>query len=126
MNNLPKIFLELANLFSDNGFNLYMVGGTSRDYLLNKEILDFDFATDATLEEMEKFLLINTSFPLLGSTTINYNGNKVDITTLRKEEGYYDSRHPSKVEFVKETALDYQRRDFTINAIYTKVEWPRY
>lgn len=118
MNNLPKIFLELANLFSDNGFNLYMVGGTSRDYLLNKEILDFDFATDATLEEMEKFLQINTSFSLLGSTTINYNGNKVDITTLRKEEGYYDSRHPSKVEFVKETALDYQRRDFTINAIY--------
>ena len=37
---LPQVFLKLAKLFLENGYNLYMVGGTSRDYHLNKEILD--------------------------------------------------------------------------------------
>ena len=115
---LPKVFLELSKIFNDNGYKLYMVGGTSRDYLLGKEILDYDFATDATQDEMKNFLNINNSFSSLGSMTINFNNIKVDITTLRKESEYNDSRHPSKVEFVKDTALDYIRRDFTINAIY--------
>ena len=115
---LPQVFLKLAKLFLDNGYNLYMVGGTSRDYLLNKEILDFDFATDATQDEMKSFLDVNSSFSSLGSMSIKFDGVKVDITTLRKEDEYDDSRHPSKVEFVKDTSIDYLRRDFTINAIY--------
>ena len=115
---LPKIFLELSKLFKENGFKLYMVGGTSRDCLLEKEILDFDFATDATQEEMEKFLPVKKSFSNLGSMTIKYEDKKVDITTLRTESNYVDYRHPEKVDFVKEPSLDYLRRDFTINALY--------
>ena len=80
--NLPNVFIELADLFEKNGFNLYMVGVTSRDFLLEKEILDFDFATDATQEEMEQFITVNKSFNSLGSMTIKFNGTKVDITTL--------------------------------------------
>ena len=116
--NLPKVFLDLAKLFNDNGFRLYMVGGTSRDYLLGKEILDFDFATDATQEDMEKFIEVNKSFSSLGSMSIKFNDIKVDITTLRKEGEYLDYRHPSKVEFVKNTSEDYLRRDFALNALY--------
>ena len=33
-----------------------MVGGTTRDYLLNLDVFDFDFVTDATPSEMKKFL----------------------------------------------------------------------
>jgi tRNA nucleotidyltransferase/poly(A) polymerase len=33
-----------------------MIGGTSRDYLLEREVLDYDFVTDATPEEMKRFL----------------------------------------------------------------------
>ncbi|MBP5574880.1 MAG: hypothetical protein J6X50_03970 [Bacilli bacterium] len=40
------------------------------------------------------------------------------MTTLRKESNYLDSRHPSKIEFVKDIKEDYLRRDFTINALY--------
>ena len=43
---------------------------------------------------------------------------KFDITTLREESGYLDSRHPSKVIFVDDPKDDYQRRDFTVNAMY--------
>ena len=67
---------------------------------------------------MKSFLNVNTSFSSLGSMSIKFDGVKVDITTLRKEDGYDDSRHPSKVEFVKNTSIDYLRRDFTVNAIY--------
>ena len=48
----------------------------------------------------------------------NPDGIKFDITTLRKESGYLDSRHPSKIIFVKDLEIDYQRRDFTVNALY--------
>ena len=41
-------FLRLANIFNNYGFRLYLVGGTVRDYLLNKELTDFDIVSDAT------------------------------------------------------------------------------
>jgi poly(A) polymerase len=41
----------------------------------------------------------------------------VEVATFRKESGYQDHRHPSRVEFsgVQEDA---SRRDFTVNALY--------
>lgn len=120
--NLPRIFVSLARIFKENGYSLYMVGGTTRDYLLNKKILDFDFVTDATVDEMTSFLNISDAYRSIGSTTISFEGEKVDITTLRKEGEYLDYRHPSNVEFVKSIKEDFIRRDFTINAIYVNDE----
>lgn len=114
-----EIFIKLAKLFNDNGYRLFMIGGTTRDYLLNKEVYDYDFVSDATPEEMSKFLLdANYHFAKFGSVRTKVDGIHVDITTLRVEGEYLDSRHPSKIEYVKEIEKDYVRRDFTINAIY--------
>lgn len=114
-----EIFTKLAKLFNDNGYRLFMIGGTTRDYLLNKEVYDYDFVSDATPEEMSKFLLdANYHFAKFGSVRTKVDGIRVDITTLRVEGEYLDSRHPSKIEYVKEIEKDYVRRDFTINAIY--------
>ena len=114
-----EIFTKLAKLFNDNGYRLFMIGGTTRDYLLNKEVYDYDFVSDATPEEMSKFLLdANYHFAKFGSVRTKVDGIHVDITTLRVEGEYLDSRHPSKIEYVKEIEKDYIRRDFTINAIY--------
>ena len=115
---LPKVYLELEKIFSQNGYALFMVGGTSRDYLLGREILDFDFVSDATPSQMKEFLSFNESFVSIGSVHISFLGHKVDITTLRVEEDYKDYRHPSKVTFVKELRLDAKRRDISINALY--------
>lgn len=113
------IFLNLANLFNKNGFNLYMIGGTSRDYLLGLEVFDYDFVTDATPEDIAKFLPdVNMTFAKFGSVSTKVESTKIDIVTLRKEEGYEDFRHPSKITFIKDINEDYLRRDFTINAIY--------
>ena len=61
-----------------------------------KEILEFLPEADDT-------------FAYLGSLKYKYkdlNGVKFDITTLRRESGYQDSRHPNKVVFVKELEDD--------------------
>lgn len=113
---LPNIYLSLEKEFSSRGFSLFIVGGTSRDILLGKEISDLDFVTDATIDEMKLFL--NSSYSNVGSMSVKYLGKKVDLTTLRKEDCYLDYRHPSKVTFIKDPKEDSLRRDFTLNAIY--------
>lgn len=97
-----------------------MIGGASRDLLLNRPFTDYDFCTDATPEQMKAFLPENASyaFARFGSVRINEKPYEIDITTLREEGGYEDFRHPSKIKFIAETRTDCFRRDFTINAIY--------
>ena len=118
--NKIKEFQQLANIFKSHGYNLYLVGGTVRDYLLGKELTDMDAVTDATPIEVVAFLAnVDTTFAYLGSLKYKTpDGVKFDITTLREESAYLDSRHPSQITFVKDLAIDYKRRDFTINAMY--------
>ena len=113
-------FQSLAKLFESHGYHLYLVGGTVRDYLLGVELSDMDAVSDATPKEIMSFLdNVDSSFAHLGSLKYkDNNGVRFDITTLRKESDYQDSRHPSHIVFVKTPKEDYQRRDFTINAMY--------
>lgn len=114
-----EIFVNLAKLFNSYGYRLYMIGGTTRDYLLGREVLDYDFVTDATPSDMKEFLSdANYVFEKYGTVKVKINDIHIDITTLRKESEYIDSRHPSKIVFTKDLKEDYLRRDFTINAIY--------
>lgn len=120
MDNKIKSFKALASIFESHGYHLYLVGGTVRDYLLGLPLEDMDAVSDATPSEIITFLPnVDTSFAHLGSLKYKDNsGIKFDITTLRKESGYLDSRHPSQIVFVKDLKVDYKRRDFTVNALY--------
>ena len=115
-----NIYQKLANTFEEHGYKLYLVGGTVRDFLLGKELTDMDAVSDATPEQIISFLSpIDKSFMRFGSLKYkDESGVKFDITTLRKESSYLDNRHPSQIEFVKDLKIDYQRRDFTVNALY--------
>ncbi|OQC50414.1 MAG: CCA-adding enzyme [Tenericutes bacterium ADurb.Bin024] len=114
-----ELFDKIANIFNKHGFKLYMVGGTSRDFLLGMQVLDFDFTTDATPAEMYNFLPnANYRFKEFGTVSLKIDGEHVEITTLREEGEYVDYRHPAYIKFVKDPRLDYVRRDFTINALY--------
>ncbi len=112
------VFDTLKEIFNRNKFRLFMIGSTSRDYLLNNVINDYDFVTDATPEEVKKFLDVDMTFAKFGSVKYYLNDNKIDIVTLREEGDYEDKRHPSYIKFIKDINVDYKRRDFTINAIY--------
>ena len=113
-------FIKLANEFNKHGYQLYLVGGTVRDYLLNEPLTDMDAVSEATPEEILAFLPnADATFKRFGSLKYKTSdGLKFDITTLRKESSYEDSRHPNKVIFVKDLKEDYLRRDFTVNALY--------
>lgn len=114
-----KIFDELSKIYEEHGYSLYIVGGTSRDLLLNRAFTDLDFVTDATPEEEKAFLPdANYVFAKYGSIRLKKDGLEVDITTLRQESDYLDHRHPGKITFVRDLEKDSARRDFTINAIY--------
>lgn len=119
-----NVFDKVALIFNQHGYRLYMVGGATRDFLLERPILDYDFVTDATPDEMKSFLKdADYTFARFGTVRLKVNHVKVDITTLRVESEYTDYRHPSKVTFTRSIKEDYVRRDFTINAIYMDEEY---
>ena len=118
-----ELFSFLNNKFKENGFSIFEVGGSVRDELLGLEVYDFDFATDATPEEMMKFLPdANDTFAKYGCIKYKGEHGRAEITTFRVEEDYDDYRHPRTVKFVKTLEEDYKRRDFTINAIYKDID----
>ena len=113
------LFKELADLFKQNGYELFMVGGSVRDYLLNIPLTDMDLVTDATPEEEIEFLKdADYTFSKFGSIKLKYKNTKFDITTMRLEDEYIDARHPQKISFTKDLSIDVRRRDFTVNALY--------
>ena len=114
-----SLFQELADIFNKHGYQLFLVGGSTRDYLLNIPLTDMDLVTDATPEETKSFLdNADYTFERFGSVKFKYKDVKFDLTTFRKEGGYVDSRHPNVVFFTKDIKEDYPRRDLTINALY--------
>ena len=115
---MNEIFEYLKKIFNEHNFHIYMIGSTSRDFLMKREIEDYDFVTDATPDEVLSFLDCNATYKKYGTLSLKVNNKHCDIVTLRKESEYLDLRHPSKIEFIKDINEDYKRRDFTINAIY--------
>lgn len=117
-NKLIDTYLSLSKVFSTNGYHLFLVGGSVRDFLLGIELRDLDLATDATPNEINSFLNVSMRYAQYGSVNYKKDDISVDITTFRKEKGYKDFRHPVNIKFVRKMKTDYKRRDFTINAMY--------
>lgn len=117
---LSKDIVQLFELFNKSGFKLYIIGGAVRDYLLNREIKDYDFCTDAKPWEIEEILKgynIDNYQSNLGSIKLHFNNNIYEITSFRREFGVKDFRYPNKIEFISQLKEDVLRRDFTINSL---------
>jgi poly(A) polymerase len=100
------------------GFQAFWVGGCVRDVLLGRQPQDFDIATDARPEQIEKIfpktLAVGRQF---GVMVVVENGRPFQVATFRAEENYADGRRPEKVVFADARA-DAWRRDFTINGLF--------
>ncbi|MEH7012637.1 CCA tRNA nucleotidyltransferase [Neobacillus niacini] len=100
------------------GFEAYFVGGSVRDFLLNKEINDVDIATSATPEEVKRIFSKTVDIGIEhGTVLVLYQNQSYEITTFRSEAEYEDYRRPKEVSFIRNLIEDLQRRDFTMNAI---------
>ena len=117
------IIIRLAHEFRAQQKQLYMVGGTVRDVLLQRgESADADLATDALPDEIKRLVaptrpsavvLVGERF---GTVRLLYETNIVEITTFRSERYNPESRKP-EVCFGSDLLEDLRRRDFTINAM---------
>jgi len=126
---LDPLTLDMGRRFRAAGHELYLVGGTVRDMLLQRERAneDMDFATDALPEETlkvvqgwpaaERRYLKGIRFGTVGVWVAE---RELEITTYRKEVYPNDDRHP-KVTFGTEVTVDLSRRDFTVNAMAVRL-----
>ena len=115
---IDSVLKDFYSHFEKAGFKAYLVGGAVRDIFLKKKPHDFDFATNATPQDVMKLFrtVIPTGFEH-GTVTVHFNGLEIEVTTFRTESGYSDGRHPDKVNYAATIEEDLSRRDFTINAI---------
>ncbi|MFA6007635.1 MAG: HD domain-containing protein [Candidatus Shapirobacteria bacterium] len=121
---LPEKVKEVMQKVLDNKGEIFVVGGAVRDWLLKREIKDWDFATNLMPEEMKKIFPRNSfcenSFGTFSVMTKDMG--IFEITTYRTERGYSDKRHPDVVKWGKSLQEDVERRDFTINAMAMDID----
>ncbi len=118
---IPKEVKSIIQDLQKAGFEAYIVGGCVRDFLLDKEPKDWDVATNAKPEEIQK--VFPDSFYENNFLTVTARtGSKkpelaeIEITTYRLDAKYSDKRHPDEVKYAKKLEDDLSRRDFTVNA----------
>ncbi len=113
----PHAFYVIQKL-RQKGYKAYLVGGSVRDLLLNRQPKDFDISTSARPEEIRKLfrncLLIGRRFRLahvrFGQKILEvstFRSGKVDETNLILRDNVWGNAEE-----------DVLRRDFTINGLF--------
>jgi len=123
---IPEEVKFVIEKLKENNFEAYIVGGCVRDFLRGVEPEDWDVATNARPEEIQKIFpksfYSNQFFTVTVQTgSENPRLKEIEITTYRKEAKYTDKRHPDEVKFAKTIEEDLARRDFTVNALAVEI-----
>ncbi len=115
---LPKEVKRIIDMLHNHGHEAYAVGGAVRDAILGREPKDWDITTNAFPQEIKSIFnkTIDTGIEH-GTVTVLMGKVGYEVTTYRIDGEYFDSRHPSSVEFTGNLKEDLLRRDFTINAM---------
>jgi tRNA nucleotidyltransferase (CCA-adding enzyme) len=114
---IPPSILHIAQTLDRAGFEAWCVGGTLRDTLLGQPHSDYDIATSATPDQVQRL------FPRTVAVGVKYGTVGVldqqralhEVTTFRRDV-LTDGRH-AVVQYGVSLDEDLARRDFTINAI---------
>src|SRR3989344_528721 len=119
---IPSQVISVLEKLKAAGFEAYPVGGCARDFLLWREPKDWDIATNAKPEEIQKVFPKSFYENKFGTVTVLADKMEIQITTYRVDEKYSDKRHPDSVKFTASLKEDLARRDFTINAMALDLE----
>jgi poly(A) polymerase len=116
--------VEVVRRLQDAGFLALWAGGCVRDLLLGRPPDDYDVATSARPEEVQRLFGPKRTLPIGASFgVILVHGRRrspagdVEVATFRTEGPYSDGRRPENVSFAT-AEEDAHRRDFTINGMF--------
>ncbi|HYB92340.1 MAG TPA: HD domain-containing protein [Candidatus Binataceae bacterium] len=110
--------VSIIRKLREAGFIAYFGGGCVRDRMLGLEPKDYDIATDARPEVVQRMfdhtVAVGARF---GVIVVVIDGDQCEVATFRADAPYIDGRRPSAVRFgaIEEDAV---RRDFTIGGMY--------
>ena len=115
---MEKTAREVAQRLRADGHIAYFAGGCVRDMVRGLAAKDFDVATDATPDMVQKIFshtyAVGAHF---GVVVVVENGLNFEVATFRSDGAYLDHRHPVDVRF-SSPEEDAKRRDFTINGMF--------
>lgn len=121
--------IRIIGQLRENGFVAVLAGGCVRDALLGRTPKDFDIATDATPDSVQRVfgkrrtIAFGASFGVIGVLPPFSPGAESDkltpteVATFRADGTYSDGRRPDHVTYGTAEA-DAARRDFTINGLF--------
>lgn len=115
---MEKTARAVAQRLREDGHIAYFAGGSVRDMVRGLPAKDFDIATDATPDIVQKLFphtyAVGAHF---GVVVVVENGANFEVATFRSDGTYLDHRHPVEVRF-SSPEEDAKRRDFTINGMF--------
>src|SRR5947207_604573 len=118
MSPMEKTAREIAQRLRAADHIAYFAGGCVRDMVRSLAAKDFDVATDATPDIVQKIFshtyAVGAHF---GVVVVVENGFNFEVATFRSDGAYLDHRHPVDVRF-SSPEEDAKRRDFTINGMF--------
>ena len=121
---IPPAVRAVCARLHDRGYRAWIVGGCVRDLLRGVAPKDWDIATTARPEQVQRaFRRVIPTGIQHGTVTVHVDAREgveagaFEVTTLRGEANYSDGRRPDQVVFVDDLVADLARRDFTVNAI---------
>lgn len=115
--------IKVLQGLQQRGYEAFLVGGCVRDRMLGRTVKDYDIATSARPEQVQKTFERTIPTGLQhGTVTVVIDGFTYEVTTFRKEEGYEQYRRPAEVQYIDSLLEDLRRRDFTMNAMALDAE----
>jgi poly(A) polymerase len=108
----------IVRRLQQQGHQALLAGGCVRDLILGTSPKDYDVATSARPEDLER--IFRHTVPVgrdFGVMLVVMDGTSYEVATFRSEDSYSDGRHPDRVEYSDATE-DARRRDFTINGMF--------
>src|SRR6266849_5991759 len=115
---MEKTAREIAARLRESAHIAYFAGGCVRDIVRGQTPKDFDIATEAKPEIVQK--LFSRTYAVgahFGVILVVENGFQFEVATFRSDDAYVDGRRPSAVHF-SSPEKDAERRDFTINGMF--------
>ena len=109
---------SIVGRLQEVGFTAFYAGGCVRDRLMGVEPHDYDIATSAHPEQVQKLfhrtVAVGAHF---GVIVVLEGGDEFQVATFRSDGQYLDGRRPETVTYATPEE-DAARRDFTINGLF--------